>query len=182
MRLLHRLGPIALAGVLAVLAACAATAPPDADRPAGVPADAQPATVARHVDGDTIWVAVAEPGGLLPPADDHRVRLLQVDTPEVAGSPQGEACFGPEASAFTAALLPVGATVWLEVDTEPLDRFDRNLRYVWTADGELANRRILAEGYGEAVLFPPNDARIDTMREAEREARAAGRGLWSACR
>ena len=47
------------------------------------------------VDGDTIDVAI---GGR-----DERVRLIGIDTPETQ-SPDGAAeCFGPEASAFTAA-------------------------------------------------------------------------------
>lgn len=152
-----------------------------AEPPSGVPEDAQMAIVAQHVDGDTLWVEVSEPGGLLPPAADHRVRLLQVDTPEVAGSPQGAQCYGEEASAFTAAALPLGAMVWLEADIETTDQFDRSLRYLWTDDGTLFNEVLVAQGYAEAVLFQPNDARIETMRAAERAARRAGAGLWGAC-
>jgi micrococcal nuclease len=172
---------------LVLLAGCGTPEAPVAPEvravPPGVPEGAQEATVSRHIDGDTIWVAVDEAAqGPLPPADDHRVRLLQVDSPEVAGSPAGEQCYGPEASAFTAAELPIGTRVWLEVDTAPRDRFDRNLRYVWLADGTLFNERLVEEGYAEAVLFEPNDARIATMRAAEERARRQGRGLWGACR
>jgi micrococcal nuclease len=173
----------ALLALLLLAAACGGLAgrTTSADAPPGVPADAQPATVSRHVDGDTLWVAVDEPGGVIEPGEDHRVRLLQVDTPEVTGSPVGEECFGPEAADFTAAQAPLGARVWLEHDRRLTDRFDRHLRHVWLDDGTLLNERIVAEGYGVALLVEPNDARIRQLRAAEDGARRAGRGLWSAC-
>lgn len=52
---------------------------------------------------------------------------------------------------------------------------------MWTSDGTLFDERLVEEGYAEAIVVQPNDARTHTMRAAERRARAAGRGLWDAC-
>lgn len=143
-------------------------------RPVSVPPEARPATVVRHVDGDTIWAE----GGTLPPGAHSRVRLLEVDTPE---STNRTDCYGPSAAAFTQAELPLGARIYLLADREDTDQFGRFLRYIWKDNGEFFNEKLVREGYARAVLYPPNDRYIALMRAAEAEARAAGRGLWSAC-
>lgn len=144
------------------------------DKPAAIPSAAQPAVVARHVDGDTIWAE----GGTLPPGASNRIRLLQVDTPE---STNRTDCYGRDASAFTKAELPIGSKIYLLADKEDKDQYGRFLRYIWKADGEFFNETLVRQGYAKAVLYQPNDRYIGLMRAAEAEASAAGRGLWSAC-
>jgi endonuclease YncB( thermonuclease family) len=58
-----------------------------------------------------------------------RVRLVQIDTPEVYF---GTECYGRQASAATKRLLPVGARVRLfaEPATDRVDDFGRFLLYV----------------------------------------------------
>lgn len=143
---------------------------------ADVPAAAQRAVVERVVDGDTLWVRVDEPGGPLPAGATHKIRLLQIDTPETHG--EVVECGGPEATAFAERHLLIGATVHLVADREDTDRYDRFLRYLWTDEGMFFNVEIVRQGLARAVLYEPNDAYIDTMRAAEAEARDAGRGIW----
>lgn len=150
------------------------TAAPTGPRASGIPPEAREAVVVRHVDGDTIWAE----GGTLPGAAASSIRLLQVDTPE---STNRTDCYGPEASAFTKAELPIGSKIYLLADREDKDRYGRFLRYIWKPDGEFFNEKLAREGYAKAVLFMPNDRYIAVMRAAEAEARAVGRGLWSAC-
>ena len=104
---------------LVALAACA-----DDPAPASQPPGA--ATVVRAVDGDTLVVAV---GGR-----EERVRLIGIDTPESVAEDRPVECFGPEASARTAELLPPGTAVRLE--REP--------------DGEEEHHRGQGIGAGEA--------------------------------
>lgn len=149
-----------------------------ASRPTGVPTGAQLAVVARIVDGDTIWVTPTGSGPLATNAN-HKVRLLEFDSPEATSSTE---CYGPEATRHVTQLLGgVGAEVWLVADREDTDRYDRYLRYIWTADGAFVNEQMVADGFGEAVLYEPNDRYIDRLRAAEVLARDAGRGMWSAC-
>lgn len=143
--------------------------------PISTPAPSTPpaglgATVVSVTDGDTIKVSAS--------GTVQTVRLILIDTPEVFG---GEECFGRAASDFTKQLLPAGAPVMLEKDVSETDRFDRLLRYVWLADGRMANEVIVADGYATLSTFPPDLKYLDRIRVAERQAREAGRGLWSAC-
>lgn len=185
---------VALAGVLAgpaVLAGCgedpatAAFASAEASATADVssvpvPADAQEVTVDRVVDGDTLVVS-GEAGPVLPDPGEHRVRLLLVDTPEVDGPNAEEECLGPEASAFTADLLPEGSTLLLAPDEELLDPYDRLLAYAWTPEGVFVNEAVVANGLGYAVFFPPNDEHVDVVTAAEDRARTARLGVWGSC-
>lgn len=178
-RALGTLVALTLAGLVA-LAACGRTspAPNRAGDPAGTagasgaPGDA---VVERVVDGDTLVVRLAD-------GTEERVRLIGVDTPETKHPSRPVECFGREAAAFTASLLPEGTRVRLERDVEARDRFDRLLAYVHRADdGLFVNLELLAQGYAAVLTVPPNVAHADEFVAAARQAREEGRGLWSAC-
>lgn len=168
------LGPLLEDGTTRSAPATTATPPP------GVPGDAQPAVVDRIVDGDTLRVAVSEPGPI-PPTGSAPVRLLTIDAPESVHPERDVECGGPEASDRLAALVPPGTTVWLASDVSDTDRFDRYLRVVFTDDGRSVNETLVAEGHARAVRYPPDEAWYPTLRVAEDAAREAGRGAWSRC-
>ena len=132
---------------------------------------AESARVLRVIDGDTILVEI---GGR-----QERVRYIGVDTPETVAPDLPVECFGQEASAANRALVE-GKTVRLEKDISDRDRFGRLLRYVYV-DGVLVNAALVQRGYATAVTFPPDVRESERFRALEREAREAGRGLWSAC-
>lgn len=146
--------------------------------PAEVPAGAQEGRVRRIVDGDTLIVAVDRPGPI--PAGDHRVRLLEIDTPETVRPNYRVQCGGAEATDFAKAELPEGSTVYLVADREDKDEFGRYLRYVWDFEGEFYNEKAVSEGHAKAVLFEPNDRYIDRVRRAELSAKENKKGVWGA--
>ncbi|MEA2433535.1 MAG: micrococcal nuclease [Actinomycetota bacterium] len=139
------------------------------------------AHVTRVVDGDTIEVEILEivpgPGaGDTQVGEEYDVRFLGIDTPESVkpGSPVD--CFGREASAATKALLD-DKTVRLVKDVEETDQYDRILRYVYFGD-EMANARLVANGYANVYTYPPNVRHADLFVQLERDARESDRGLW----
>ena len=130
----------------------------------------------RIVDGDTLVVAVGRPGPI--PAGDHRVRLLEIDTPETVRPNRPVQCGGGGATDFAKAELPEGSTVYLVADREDKDEFGRYLRYLWDFESEFYNEKAVAEGHARAVLFQPNDRYIDRMRSAESSAKEKKKGVW----
>src|SRR4051812_17494057 len=84
----------------------------DGGRTLGMPGDAQRAVVTGHVDGDTVTLTGVG-AGPLPIGTATKVRVLEIDTPEVFGRVD---CFGPEASAFARRTLPERSTVWVSRD------------------------------------------------------------------
>ena len=132
----------------------------------GVDHDAT-ATVTRVVDGDTVDISPSVEGL-------SRIRLIGMDTPEVY---RGTQPYGPEASDFAKQALE-GQEVVLELDVRKVDPFGRLLAYVYLPGGEMFNETLLTEGYAQVATYPPNVKYVDRFLQAQREARAASRGLW----
>ena len=110
------------------------------------------------------------------------VRLIGVDTPETKHPTKLVQCFGPEASAKTAELLPPGARVELETDVQLVDRYGRTLAYVWRENGLLmVNEQLVAEGYALQLTIPPDVKYAEQFRTDVQVARDNGLGLWTAC-
>lgn len=111
----------------------------------------------------------------------QRVRLVQIDTPEVFF---GVECYGHEASAATERLLPRGTRVRLyaEPATDRVDDFGRLLRYVVRADGVNVNLRLVALGAAAPYFYEGRRGRYATRLEAlARTARRKQLGLWGVC-
>jgi endonuclease YncB( thermonuclease family) len=146
------------------------------------PGGYEEAVVTRVIDGDTIEVQitgrVAGPGaGDAGIGSTPSVRLIGIDTPESVTPGSPVECFGREASAATTALVD-GARVLLVKDVEETDRYDRLLRYVYIGE-EMANARLIVNGYAHAYTYPPNVRHSDLLVRLQRRARIAERGLWS---
>lgn len=109
-----------------------------------------------------------------------RGRLIGIDTPEVYGRAE---CFGDAASAYSKRLL-TGRHVRYAFGAQRRDRYGRALVYLWLDDGRFVNELLVAGGYATTLKIAPNVRYAARFREVAREARAAGRGLWSptACR
>ena len=148
----------------ALAAACALAVALVSPAARGAPASA----VAHVVDGDTIVLV----GG-------DRVRLLQIDTPELGS---GE-CYSRAAARALRRLLRTGTRVQLEADPrlDSVDRFGRLLRYV--RRGPLnVNLELVRRGAATVWFYDGARGRYSgALLRAALEARAAGRGLWGAC-
>jgi micrococcal nuclease len=131
---------------------------PSVEPQAGV----ETAVVVAVIDGDTIDVAM---GGRT-----YRVRYIGINTPEY-----DEVCYW-EATDANAALVE-GQMVTMYRDVSETDRYGRLLRYVYAGD-TFVNAELVAEGWAEAVEYPPDTAYADYLEELEDTARAAGLGCW----
>ena len=165
---------------MAVLAlACFAGCASGPGRSANLP-DGANALVVAVVDGDTIQVTVGD--------RQERVRLIGIDTPEIAHPARGDLppseaeCFGVEAQRYTAELLVVGSAIRLERDVVARDDYGRLLAYVYRAsDGAFANFEIVRHGYAQPLTIAPNTTFADVFVDAARSAERDDVGLWSAC-
>jgi micrococcal nuclease len=133
------------------------------------------ARLERVIDGDTI---VAEVGG-----HEERVRFIGIDTPETVKPNTPVQCFGPQAHDLNARLLgAAGSALTLHFDRELRDRYDRLLAYIYRAqDGLFLNARLIDAGAARTLEIAPNTAHAAQLSDLQHTARAAGRGLWSAC-
>jgi endonuclease YncB( thermonuclease family) len=125
-----------------------------------------------HVaDGDTVDLS-----------NGARVRLVQIDTPEVYFHPE---CYGRRASATTKALLPPGTLVRLAIEpaTDRVDEYGRLLRYVIRArDGLNVNVRLVSAGAAAPYFYDGRRGRYAALLDRlARRAKARRLGLWGAC-
>jgi micrococcal nuclease len=172
----HPRAALAAAAAAVAAACCACSAPaPQAPPPVAGPGDA--GVVERVVDGDTLIARID--GARV------RVRLLGVDAPESAAGYGSAECFGAEASEEARRLLPRGARVDLVTDATqgPYDRFGRRLAEVTVRGRDrTVNEDLIAGGAAEVFRGDGRARLLPALLAAERAARSARLGLWSACR
>jgi len=132
------------------------------------------AQVVDIVDGDTIRVSIR--------GTVFTVRYIGMDTPETVKPGTPVEWMGPEASAANRTLV-AGRQVVLERDVSEMDRYGRLLRFVWLDQPEgwlLVNAELVRLGVASVSTYPPDVGHVDLLLAAQREAREANRGLWSA--
>ncbi len=125
--------------------------------------------VRRVVDGDTLLLE-----------SRARVRLQGIDTPETVKENHPVEPWGPEASQFTKEFVErAGGRVRLTFGQERRDKYDRFLAFVW--DGEIMlNEELVRAGLARARLdYRYSGTMKRRLQQAEEEAQAAGRGIWS---
>ena len=124
--------------------------------------------MASVYDGDTLTLR-----------DGRRVRLLQIDTPELGS---GE-CYSRAARTALVALAPPGKRVVLEADPalDRVDRYGRLLRYV-KRNGVNVNLELARRGAAAPYFYRGERGRYaGWLMQAAQSAKAAKRGLWRAC-
>lgn len=127
------------------------------------------ATVERVADGDTLVLT----GG-------SRVRLVQIDAPELG---EGE-CYAEASARELAALAGPGTRVTLQADLrlDDVDVHGRLLRYVYEGDVNV-NVELVLRGAAAPYLFGGDRGlHAEALLAATEEARAEHRGMWGACR
>jgi micrococcal nuclease len=171
MRLSPKLPSLASVVILIIVIALLVTGGDDDPEPALEKSSSQTAAVTRVVDGDTVEVRI---DGVV-----EDLRYIGVDTPESVKPDTPVECFGPEASEFNSELVE-GETVRLVYDAERRDVYERLLAYVYVGN-TFVNAELVRRGYATTLTIAPNDRFAAMFDRLEREASAAGRGLWGEC-
>jgi micrococcal nuclease len=128
--------------------------------------------VTRVVDGDTL---VVDMNGV-----QEKVRLIGINTPETVDPRKTVECFGKEASSRMKSLAE-GKLVRLEGDDtqDARDVYGRLLEYVYLEDGEMLNRKMVAEGYAYEYTYMTPYRYQQDFRDVQNIARISARGLWA---
>ena len=129
--------------------------------------------VDRVVDGDTV---------VLEDRERSRVRLIGIDTPEVAGPEVDAECGGTEASRAATELVE-GERVEVRLDPSQgrYDGYGRTLAYLELSGVGDVGLALLRDGHAREYTFDEAYELQDAYRDAEAEARDGRRGLWGRC-
>ena len=120
-------------------------------------------------DGDTIEI-------------DHsaHVRFIGINAPEIGKDGKADEPYAQAARKRLQQLLHEhGNRVALRLGREKHDRYQRLLAHLYFDDGTSIQEQLLREGLATTLEIPPNVSDADCYVAAEREARNAGRGVWS---
>ncbi|MBO3277836.1 thermonuclease family protein [Pseudomonas schmalbachii] len=124
--------------------------------------------VARVVDGDTLKLA-----------DGRSVRLIGVNAPELAHHGRPVEPFAEAARRRLQQLVAANdGEVGLVPGRQGKDRYGRTLAHAFDSSGANIEAQLLGEGLGYLVAVAPNTELTTCQQAAERQARAAGLGLW----
>ncbi len=127
------------------------------------------------LDGDTVVVQTS--------GRRETVRYLLIDTPETHHPHRPLEEFGNDAHEKNKSLV-LGRRIFLELDGQHRDRYNRLLAHVWVDLGSGDAQRILAsewlarQGLCLPMIIPPNTRYVDKILEATREAATQKRGIW----
>jgi micrococcal nuclease len=125
--------------------------------------------VIEIIDGDTLLLA-----------DRREVRLVGIQAPKL---PLGRRNFTPwplaEESRAALVRLAGGKTLKLSYGGATTDRHGRVLAHLTDESGRFIQAEMLRQGMARLYSFADNRARLDELFAAEREARAANRGIWA---
>jgi len=129
--------------------------------------------------GQSRWVQVSKvfDGDTFRTTRGEKVRLLGINTPEIAHDRRPSQPFGIEAKRHLKQLIS-GKTVRLQLDRDRKDNYGRTLAQVYLRDGRSINEQMVRDGLAHVYTFAPNFKWAPALLKAEREARIAMRGIW----
>jgi micrococcal nuclease len=121
------------------------------------PSGAEPVQIRYVRDGDTLVLA-----------DNRKIRLIGINTPEIGQDGRPAQALAIEARDRLRQLL-------FEQGNKAQAVYGADL---WLTDGRNLSAEMLREGLGWAITIPPNTRFLDCYVESEQSARAAARGVW----
>ena len=151
--------------------ACVVPALAVADNDIACPVSQADETVrVRYVhDGDTVHLE-----------DGRKIRLIGINTPELARDDKPEQAFAREArQALNTALALHDNRIGLVYGQERFDRYKRTLAHLFTPDGNNLQALLLQQGMALAITQPPNTRYTECYVSQERIARCQRKGLWA---
>jgi micrococcal nuclease len=128
--------------------------------------------VTKVTDGDTLHIDMN--------GTNETLRLIGINTPETVDPRKTVECFGKEASVRMKELAS-GKIVRLEYDDTQgtRDVYGRLLAYVYLEDGEMINRKMIAEGYAYEYTYMTPYKYQKEFRNLQSIAKTSERGLWA---
>jgi len=130
------------------------------------PTHTESVSVQQIYDGDTVRLS-----------DGRRVRLLNIDTPELGRDGRPDQPFA-RAAKQTLERLIANQPLRLSTEQKKTDHYGRTLGHLYLSDGRNLAEQLLRQGLGFRASVAPNLARTACAVAAERYAQRAATHLW----
>ncbi len=126
----------------------------------------------KCVDGDKFRVTIN--------SEELLVRMIAIDTPELAKNENKAEYYANEASDYTCNKLKNAKKIELEYDnnSDKVDKYDRVLAWVYV-DGKLLQEDLVKNGYAKIAYLYDDYKYTSTLQEKQELASANEKGLWN---
>jgi len=133
------------------------------------PQQTEPVKVRYVTDGDTLILS-----------DNRKIRLIGINTPEVARKEKPAQPMAIKArDRLRQLLFQHSNQARLLYGEQQTDRYGRKLANLWLPNDSNLSAELLRGGLGWMIAIPPNTRFLDCYQQAEKMARAAGSGVWA---
>lgn len=120
------------------------------------------------VDGDTVHLK-----------DGRKVRVLSINTPEVAWEDKPGEPFGDQAKTAAKIFLKNQKQLYLQQFDQDQDNHGRTLGHIFRQDGKSLSEAVLSQGLAYQTFVGDPDIYTNCLRSAEKNARKEQLGVWS---
>jgi len=125
-------------------------------------------TTIRYIhDGDTLHLG-----------DGRKIRLIGINTPELARNNKTAEPYAKQAKSALKALFKTDKSIALLYGNDKKDRYNRLLAHGFLSDGRNIQAILLKQGLASAITVPPNTKFASCYLELEHKARCNKAGLW----
>ena len=129
---------------------------------------------------ETARVKSVHDGDTLKLTDGRKIRLIGINTPELARDGKSAQAFALEARDFLKQLIQSAKNnIQLVYGIERKDKYKRTLAHLYLPDGNNIQALLIREGLATAFTTPPNDRLSSCYRALENTAIQQKKGIWS---
>jgi len=122
----------------------------------------------HHIyDGDTLQLS-----------DGRKIRLIGINTPELARKQKPAEPFAYAAKKALKSLVRQGQTIHLIYGADKRDHYGRTLAHTFLADGHNIQSDLISQGLARVITIPPNTKFAACYLDIENTARCNRLGLW----
>ena len=122
-------------------------------------------------DGDTFRATLNK--------QDIKIRMLAIDTPEIAKEGKPAEYYANEAAEYTCNRLKKAKKITLSYDpkSDKTDKYGRYLAWIYV-DGKLLQEELVAKGYAKVAYLYDDYKYADILKEKQELASAKNIGIW----
>ena len=126
----------------------------------------------KCVDGDTFRVLIN--------GEEHLVRMIAVDTPELAKNGNKAEYYAEDAKEYTCNKITSAKKLELEYDpkSDKVDKYDRVLAWVYV-DGKLLQEELVKNGYAKVAYLYDDYMYTSILQEKQELASVKEIGVWN---
>ncbi|MDH5471352.1 MAG: thermonuclease family protein [Gammaproteobacteria bacterium] len=133
----------------------------------------------EHFDESAIVKSVHD-GDTLTLNDGRKIRLIGINTPELARKNQPAEPYAEQArQALDALVKQAKHNIKLVYGIDRTDKYQRTLAHIYLPDGNNIQAHLISKGLATAFTTPPNDSQSNCYKQLETIAIKQKTGIWS---